>query len=152
MKLFVSLATTLAVGFIAGFATNASIDTWYAGLHKPSFTPPNSLFPIVWTILYILMGISLYLVWKQPKSNSRSRAVIAYFIQLALNFFWSFLFFRWHAIGWAFVDIICLWSFIAITIVLFYVKSNTAAALLMPYLLWVTYATVLNYFIWELNR
>jgi benzodiazapine receptor len=152
MKLFLSLAITVAVGFIAGFATSTSIDTWYSTLHKPGFTPPNWLFPVVWTTLYILMGIALYLVWKQPSGNSRSRAVTAYFIQLALNFLWSFIFFRWHAIGWAFVDIVCLWSFIAITIILFYVKSKTAAALLIPYLVWVSYATALNYFIWELNR
>jgi len=152
MKLILSLAITLAVGFIAGFATNTSIDTWYATLHKPDFTPPNWLFPIAWTILYILMGIALYLVWKQPASNSRSRALAAYFIQLALNFLWSFLFFKWHAIGWAFVDIVCLWTFIAITIILFAVKSQTAAWLMIPYILWVSYATALNYFIWELNK
>jgi|SRR3954470_20502633 benzodiazapine receptor len=152
MKLFLSLAITLAVGFIAGFATSTSIGTWYATLRKPGFTPPNWLFPVVWTTLYILMGIALNLVWRQPRSNSRSRAVAAYFVQLTLNFLWSFIFFQWHAIGWAFVDIICLWSFIAITIILFYVKSKTATVLMVPYLLWVSYATALNYFIWELNR
>lgn len=152
MKLFLSLAITLAVGFIAGLATSTSIDTWYTTLHKPSFTPPNWLFPVVWTTLYILMGTALYLVWRQPRSNSRHRAVAAYFIQLALNFLWSFLFFQWHLIGWAFVDIICLWTFIAITIILFSVKAQLAAWLMIPYILWVSYATALNYFIWELNR
>src|SRR3954451_7056292 len=152
MKLFLSLAITLAAGFLAGLATSTSINTWYTTLHKPGFTPPNWLFPVVWTALYILMGITLYLVWKQAPGNSRSRAVGAYFIQLTLNFLWSFIFFQWHAIGWAFVDIVCLWSFIAITIILFYVKSKTAAVLMVPYLLWVSYAAALNYFIWELNR
>lgn len=152
MKLFTSLALPLAVGLIAGYLTSSSIDTWYSSLQKPAFTPPNWLFAPVWTLLYIMMGLGLYLVWKQPYSRSRTRAMSAFFIQLALNFLWTFLFFNSHAIGWAFVDIICLWTFIAITIVLFTLKSQTAAWLMVPYILWVSYATALNYAIWDLNK
>ncbi|MEP7318210.1 MAG: TspO/MBR family protein [Panacibacter sp.] len=151
MKLFLSLAITLTVGGIAGFATATAIDTWYIYLNKPSFNPPNSLFAPVWTILYILMGIALFLVWKLPKSNLRNRAITIFFVQLVLNFLWSFIFFNMHQVGWALIDILLLWIAIILTMFAFAPLSKTAFWLLSPYLLWVSFASVLNYSIWHLN-
>ena len=151
MKLFFSLIITLAVGGIAGFATATSIGTWYAQLNKPSFNPPNSLFAPVWTILYILMGIALYLIWKQPASAKRNAPMLLFFIQLFLNFLWSFIFFNMHQIGWALADIILLWIFILLTMRAFAPLSKAAGWLLFPYFLWVTFASVLNFSILQLN-
>lgn len=151
MKLVISLAITLAVGFLAGYATIQSVNTWYTQLAKPSFNPPNSVFGPVWTVLYILMAISLYLVWQQPPSPARNKAMLLFFIQLALNFAWSFIFFYYHKIGLALVDIIILWIFLFITILLFRRFSTAAAWLLAPYLAWVSFATVLNMSIFKLN-
>ncbi len=151
MKLFVSLLTTLAVGGIAGFATATAIDTWYVHLNKPSFNPPNWLFAPVWTVLYIMMGIALYLIWKLPSSQKRNTAMVVFFIQLLLNFLWSLIFFNMHETGYALVDIVLLLSMILTTIFYFRPLSKTAALMLVPYSLWVSFATVLNYSIWYLN-
>lgn len=152
MKLVLSLALTLLVGFIAGFATARSIDTWYANLNKPSFNPPNWLFAPVWTILYILMGIALYIVWNKTATSQRNIALTVFLVQLAINFAWSFIFFNSHQVGWALVDIIVLWFLILVTIILFFQISSTAGWLLVPYLLWVSFAGILNYSIWQLNK
>ncbi|WP_153797662.1 TspO/MBR family protein [Foetidibacter luteolus] len=151
MKLVLSLLITLSVGFVAGIATAANVDEWYAGLNKPAFNPPNSLFMPVWTVLYVLMGISLYLVWKKPPTPARNNALIIFFVQLALNFSWSFIFFSLHQPGWALVDIVALLLGIAVTINVFRHLSKTAAWLLVPYFLWVAFATVLNTAIYQLN-
>ncbi len=151
MKLVISLLITLGVGAIAGYATATNINTWYPHLQKPSFNPPNWIFAPVWTLLYILMGISLYLVWKQPASSERNRALSFFFIQLFLNFCWSFIFFNYHQIALAMVDIILLWVMILITILLFSTFSKMASWVLVPYILWVSFATVLNIAIYKLN-
>jgi benzodiazapine receptor len=151
MKLFYSLLITLGVGTVAGLATASSISSWYAYLLKPSFNPPNWLFGPVWTLLYILMGISLYLVWKQSPSRHRYNAMSVFFIQLFFNFCWSFIFFYFHDIGLALFDIILLWVFILLTIVFFAKHHKTAAALLIPYLAWVSFATILNAAIYQVN-
>ena len=116
MKLLYSLVITVGVGAIAGFATASNIGGWYATLSKPGFNPPNWIFGPVWTLLYILMGIALFLIWKQPASLYRSNSLWLFFIQLFLNFVWSFLFFYFHKIGLALVDIAALWIFIILTI------------------------------------
>jgi translocator protein len=151
IKLFYSLLITLGVGTIAGVATASSISSWYAFLLKPAFNPPNWLFGPVWTLLYILMGISLYLVWKQSPSRHRYNAMSLFFIQLFFNFWWSFIFFYFHDIGLALFDIIILWIFILLTIIYFAKHHKTAAALLIPYLAWVSFATILNAAIYQLN-
>jgi tryptophan-rich sensory protein len=151
-KLFLSLAFPLAVGAIAGIATSNNVGTWYPQLNKPSFNPPNWLFAPVWTALYIMMGISLYLVWKQPARMGRHIAVAFFFIQLAFNFLWSFLFFEWHLVGWALIEIGVLWLSLLGCIFAFSRINRTAAWLLVPYLLWVSFATVLNAAIYALNR
>ena len=152
LKLLVSLALPLAVGAIAGIATSNNVTTWYPGLNKPSFNPPNWLFAPVWTALYIMMGISLYLVWTQPASARRSRALTIFFTQLALNFLWSFLFFEYHLIGWALIEIILLWLALLTCIVSFSKIHKPATWLLIPYLLWVSFATLLNAAIYILNK
>ena len=115
IKLFLSLAITLFVGFVAGFATASSIGTWYAGLNKPFFNPPNWLFAPVWTILYILMGVAFYFVWKLPETSKRNVALFVFVIQLAFNGIWSLIFFNMHKIGWALADIVILWVMILVT-------------------------------------
>ncbi len=144
MKLLYSLVITVGVGAIAGFATASNIGGWYATLSKPVFNPPNWIFGPVWTLLYILMGIALFLIWKQPASLYKSNSLWLFFIQLLLNFFWSFLFFYFHKIGLAFVDIVALLVFIILTIFSFSRLSKKAAWLLVPYICWVSFATILN--------
>lgn len=150
-RLLISIAVPLAVGAIAGIATSNNVNTWYPELNKPSFNPPNWLFGPVWTVLYIMMGISLYLVWNKPAGEPRRRAITVFFIQLALNFLWSFVFFEWHQIGWALADISLLWLTLLWCIILFAKIHRTAAWLLVPYILWVSFATALNASIFMLN-
>jgi len=151
IKLLVSIILPLSLGAIAGMFTSQSVPEWYATLNKPSFNPPNWVFGPVWTILYILMGISLFLVWKQDISKDRNRAIFVFLIQLLLNFGWSFIFFYFHQIGLALVEIILLWLNIVIMLVLFYRIKPMAAYINIPYLLWVTFATLLNASFYFLN-
>jgi tryptophan-rich sensory protein len=148
-KLIVSIAIPLLAGFIGSLFTTKSIPNWYATIQKPSFNPPNWIFGPVWTTLFIMMGIALYLVWTSGKANN---AVLWIFgIQLGLNALWSILFFGLHSPLWAFVDIIALWLAILATIISFYSVSATASCLLIPYILWVSFATILNWKIMVLN-
>jgi translocator protein len=142
--LAVCIGIPLLVGAVSGFATMKDLNSWYAALRKPSFNPPNSVFGPVWTALYVLMGISLYLVWKAPPSPDRSAAMIAFGVQLVLNFAWSFLFFRFHRIALAFREIVLLYLCIIWMMALFARVDAAAAWLQVPYLLWVGFATVLN--------
>jgi len=120
--------------------------------NKPSFNPPNWIFAPVWTTLYILMGIALYLVWKSTATASiKQTAILLFVVQLTLNFFWSILFFKFQLTGWAFVEIIAMWVAILFTILWFGKISSTAAWLLVPYICWVSFASLLNYSIWKLN-
>jgi tryptophan-rich sensory protein len=154
LKLFIealiSIALCLSAGSIGSLATMPSIPTWYAGLNKPVFNPPNWIFGPVWTILYILMGISLFLLWQKRKDAKQ--AIILFLIQLSLNLLWSFMFFGWHWIGLAFVEILFLWLFILLTMIKAYPVSKTASFLLLPYILWVSFASFLNLNIWLLNK
>lgn len=152
LKLITSIIICLAVGGISGYLTTSEITTWYSTLQKPSFNPPNYLFGPVWTILYILMAISFWLIWKSNASEAlKNKAILLFGIQLILNFFWSIIFFRFHQLGFAFVEIISMWIFILLSILAFYPISKPAAYLLMPYLCWVSFASVLNFSIWRLN-
>lgn len=151
LKLAACLALPLIVGFISGIATADSVDGWYATIVKPSFNPPNLIFPIVWTLLYLLMGMSLFIVLQTPRSKPRKGAVTAFAIQLALNFLWSFVFFYFHQIGLSLVNIILLWLAILWMIYSFSRLSKFAAYLQVPYLLWVSFASVLNATIYLLN-
>ena len=151
MKLVPSLALPLAVGGVAGLFTQPEITGWYKTIQKPSWQPPNWLFGPVWTTLYLMMGFALYLVRKTNASQKR-RAITLWFIQLVLNFLWSFIFFNQHQIGWALVDIAALWLFILLTIFAFARINKVAAWLLVPYIAWVSFAGILNFTIYQLNR
>lgn len=151
LQLFLCVLSTLLIGGISGFATATSITTWYVDINKPSFNPPNYLFGPVWTVLYILMGISLYIILQSPKTKFRSKAITIFCIQLFLNFCWSFIFFKFQLLGLAFIEIILMWASILTMIVVFFEINKKAALLQIPYLLWVSFASVLNGSIWFLN-
>lgn len=153
MKLFISILIPLLVGGIAGYFTSSGVEGWYATANKPWFNPPNWIFAPVWTALYVMMGIALYLVWRTEtiSSSVKRTAVILFVIQLTLNFFWSLIFFKLQQPGWAFAEIIVMWLAVLFTILWFGKISSTAAWLLVPYICWVSFASVLNYSIWKLN-
>lgn len=141
-----------AAGIVGSLFTISAIPTWYATLNKPIFNPPNWIFAPVWTILYLMMGISLYLVWtKRIKTKGVKSALSVFGLQLALNASWSIVFFTGQSIFGGLTIIVLLWFLILITILKFFKISQTAALLLVPYLLWVSFATVLNFYIFKLN-
>ncbi|MDQ7818132.1 MAG: TspO/MBR family protein [Melioribacteraceae bacterium] len=144
VKLAISLVLPLSVGAVAGMLTSQAVPTWYASLNRPSFNPPNWVFGPVWTSLYILLGISFYLIWKENPSKYRNLAIKVFSIQILLNFLWSFIFFYFNLIGVALLEIILLWISIVTMIYLFYKIKPIAAYLNIPYLLWVSFATILN--------
>ncbi len=153
IKLIVCLAVTFSAAFIGSLFTRGAIPDWYANLNKPSFTPPNWLFGPVWTILYLLMAISAFIIWKKGLANPAVRIALAfYLIQLVLNALWSVIFFGWNMPGLSFIEILLLWTAIGLTIITFARVSIPAALLLVPYILWVSFAAVLNFSIWLLNR
>jgi benzodiazapine receptor len=152
LKLIASLILPLGIGVISGIFTTDAIPGWYETLNKPSFNPPNQVFGPVWTTLYFLMGISLFLIWKQSLSKERNRAILVFMIQLILNFGWSFLFFYCHQIGLALAEIILLWLSIVTMILIYYRIRPLAAYINIPYLLWVTFATILNAAYYFLNK
>jgi len=154
MNKYLKLAISLIVPFLA--ASIGSIFTaqssWYVELAKPAFQPPNWIFGPVWTLLYLLMGISLFLVWQKGFESMRSKIALFFFsIQLFFNALWSVLFFGLNKVMFAFVDIIALWAAIALTMVSFYRISKTSMYLLIPYFLWVTFAMILNFSLFVLN-
>jgi benzodiazapine receptor len=152
MKLAACILACLAAGWIGSVFTTHSISTWYAGLAKPSFTPPNWVFAPVWTLLYVLMGISLFLVWrKAPASSGTFIGLVLFLIQLGLNVLWSVLFFGLRSQVLGLADILLLWLAILATMLLFFRIDVTAGVLLAPYLLWVSFASALNFAIWRLN-
>jgi len=151
-KLIVAILICEFAGIIGSVFTTPSISTWYASLNKPSFSPPNWIFFPVWTTLFLMMGISLYLVWnKMPKNKDAKKSLMVFGSQLALNVLWSVLFFGLRSPFYGLVEIIFLWLAIALTILKFYRISKNAGFLLVPYILWVTFATFLNYSVWILN-
>jgi benzodiazapine receptor len=148
------LAGWLVVSFIVaaiGGAASVEAGPFYKQLVRPEWAPPSSIFGPVWTILYILMGIAAWLVWRVGGFRAARSALVLFLVQLALNALWSWLFFAWQRGGLAFADILLLWMLIVATIVLFWRVSPLAGVLLVPYLLWVTFASALNYAIWRLN-
>ena len=153
LPLLVALALPLAVGALGGVATSSSVRTWYPTLRKPPFNPPGWLFGPVWTVLYLLMGVAIYLVWTGARQPSGRRRVVAWWsAQLLLNLVWSLVFFGRRAIGPAFGEILVLWLAIAATIRAASAQRPAAAALLIPYLGWTSFAAILNGSIWYLNR
>jgi len=150
--LLISVAIPLAIGFLGSLLTTPSINTWYTTLNKPSFNPPNWIFGPVWTTLFILMGVALFLILKEGKSVRHFKpACFSFGAQLFLNLYWSFLFFFAHAPSLAFWGIVSLMSMIIVNIYYFFQIKKVAAYLLIPYVLWVSFAASLNYLIWILN-
>jgi len=152
LKLVASLLLPLGIGGIAGIFTTDAIPGWYATLNQPSFNPPNWVFGPVWTTLYTILGISLFMIWKLDAGKERNQSILIFMVQLLLNFCWSFFFFYFKMIGVALVDILLLWVTIIFMLVRFYKIKPWAAYINIPYLLWVTFATALNMAYFFLNR
>jgi len=153
IKLVISLLASFAAAGIGSLFTFKAIPTWYAGLKKPPYTPPNWAFGPVWTTLYILMAISVFLIWQKGLAmDGVLLAFTLFWIQLALNALWSIIFFGMRAKGGGVITIIVLWFLILATIITSFRVSEWAGALLIPYLLWVSIATYLNIGVWLLNK
>jgi tryptophan-rich sensory protein len=152
VKLIFAIVICQLSGVIGSFFTISSIPTWYATIQKPFFTPPNWLFGPVWITLFTLMGISLHLVWDKGLENKEVKSsLIIFFVQLILNALWSILFFGLKSPFYAFIEIIVLWIAIAVTIFKFYKISKSAGLVLLPYIVWVSIALTLNFYVWILN-
>ncbi len=152
VRLFSSLAVCLGTGFAGSFLTRPAVGGWYAGLNKPWFNPPAWLFAPVWTLLYAMMAVSFFLLWKDGFSDAgRKKAAVAFGVQLFLNALWTPVFFGLHLPGAALMVILLLLAAIVVTAVLFHRYSRTAAFLLYPYAAWVAFASVLNFSLWRLN-
>lgn len=155
-KILVMIVTCVIVGAISGLVTKESVDTWYPMINKPSFNPPNWIFAPVWSTLYVMMGIAAGLVWDKMEIKTQTETVkkgLKFFaIQLALNALWSYIFFGLHNPMLALLEIVVLWLMIYETFVQFNKVNKIAGYLFIPYLLWVTFAFVLNASIYWLNR
>ncbi len=152
IKIIISVVVCLGVGFISSIATQTGVNDWYTTIEKPSFTPPNWLFGPVWTALYIMMGISAGMVWSRGLHHVWVKTALYHFIfQLLFNALWSLVFFGLEQPFYALIVIFILLVLIFLSIKWFKVVSKTAAYLLIPYLLWVMFATALNFEIWRLN-
>lgn len=153
-SLAVALFAPFVVAGIGGWITASSVSTWYPGLKKPAWNPPNWIFGPVWTVLYLLMGIASWLVWRKRATQAvQVRAALGWYgLQLGLNLLWSLLFFGLRRIDLALVEIVALWTALATTLLKFGQVRRSSAALLVPYLLWTTFAMFLNVTIWRLNR
>lgn len=151
VSLLFFIVACLAIGGAGAALTTAEIGGWYRTIAKPSWNPPDAIFGPVWTTLYIMMAIAGWLVWQNCDRKQRRVPMIWFAIQLVLNLAWSLVFFRMHAMGLAFAELVALWLAIVVTMLLFFRRSTVAGLLLVPYLCWVTFAGVLNFTIWRLN-
>ncbi len=155
MKAWAALAVFLVLCFaaaaIGGVATSQSVSTWYQELAKPSWNPPSWVFGPVWTVLYVLMAVAGWLVWRERAASGRGLALGLFGVQLALNGAWSWFFFAWRMPGAAFAELVLLWAAVVATTAAFWRVRRVAGALLVPYLLWTTFAGVLNFSLWRLN-
>lgn len=153
-KQIIGLLAWLAVTFVAaaiGSVASINAGSFYTQLARPDWAPPAELFGPVWTTLYALMGIAAWLVWRAGGFLAARTALTLFLVQLAVNAFWSWLFFGWHLGAMAFVDIVVLLALIVATLISFWRIRPLAGALLIPYLLWVSFACALNYSVWQLN-
>lgn len=149
-RLILCLLLCVGGGWLSGLVTRAGINEWYNYLNQPVGTPPNFVFPVVWTILYTFMAIALALLWSSP-SKDKTAAICFFFLQLVLNFSWSLIFFGLRNPGLALIDIGFLWVAILCTVFAFKKHTPIGSLLLLPYLGWVTYAMYLNFSIWAMN-
>jgi len=148
VSLILSVALPLGLGFLASFTGNGGDSDWYKQLKKPPWTPPNWVFPVTWTILYIMMGVAAWYVWLHGGFEKQGIVLGVYLFQLFLNLLWTPLFFGMHNLGAAFADIMLLWFAIATNIYLFWHVEPVAAYLLVPYIVWVTLASTINLYVW----
>jgi len=152
MKLLIAFAITFITAFFGSKFTMSAIPTWYQNINKAPFNPPNWVFGPAWTILYTLMAIAFYLILStKTKSKLLNPAITVFIIQLVLNFLWSYIFFTLHLPLLAFIDIIILWLFILLNIIKFAAINKTASYLLYPYIAWVSFASILNFYVVILN-
>lgn len=140
------------IGALSGWLTRDGTKIYNETITQPPLSPPSIVFPIVWGILFALMGIGAARIYLAPASSARSRSLLLFLIQLAFNFFWSIIFFNFQAFGFAFIWLIMLWVLILLMILSFYKVDKLAAWLQIPYLLWVTFAAYLNFGVWFLNK
>lgn len=154
LKIVIMVVTCVAVGYLSGEVTRESVTTWYPTIQKPSFNPPNWLFAPVWGVLYVLMGVAAGLVWAKidDQKETVKKGLTFFAVQLGLNALWSYLFFGLHNPLLALIEIALLWLMIYETFLQFNKVNKTAGYLFIPYLLWVSFAMVLNASIWWLNR
>lgn len=149
----IALAVILVASFIA--ASTAAVfrpGAWYARLNKPTWVPPNWLFPPAWALMYALMSAAAFLVWRFGEGETGTTALVVYGVQLVLNALWSPIFFGLRRMGWAFVEVMALWLAVLATTLLFFQVNYWAGLLILPYLLWVTFASFLTLTMWRLNR
>lgn len=152
LKLLASIIGCQCAGLVGSIFTIPSIPTWYASLQKPPFTPPNWLFAPAWITLYLLMGIAAFIVWQKGLDKQGVKpALVIFLIQLVLNALWSVVFFGFKSPLWGVIVIVALWIAILFTILKFFRLSRTAGALLLPYILWVSFAAILTISVWVLN-
>lgn len=153
VKLIVSIAACEGAGGIGAIFTMRAIPTWYASLKKPAFTPPNSVFGPVWITLYLLMGIAIFLVWREGLGQEGvTIAFTVFWIQLVLNILWSVIFFGLRSIIGGMIMLLLLWIVVLVNIIMFFDVSLIAGGLLIPYIIWLTIAANLNVQVWILNR
>ena len=148
-----SILIPLVIGYIGAIVTLPQISTWYSTLSKPWWSPPNWLFGPIWTTLYLLMGVALFLVWREGLHRRDVRfAILIFGVQLAINLLWSVLFFSFHALFGSFILVMLLWLAILANIIAFLIISKWAGLLLVPYIIWVSIASYLNYSVYLLNH
>ena len=145
------IAVCLAAGGLGAIATTPEIDGWYKTLAKPAWNPPSYVFGPVWTCLFIMMAVAAWLVWRPDGMKGAPIPLTLFAIQLVLNVAWSWIFFGMHQTGLAFAEIVVLWLMILMTSVTFFKSSKIAGCLMLPYLAWVSFASLLNFTIWRLN-
>ena len=151
LGLVVAIVICFAAAGLGGFVTAPNIPNWYADLAKPKWNPPDWIFGPVWSCLYLMMAVSVWLVWRQGGFALAKLPLALFAVQLGLNSLWSILFFGLHSPGLAAIEIILLWIAILATLITFWKRSKWAGGLLVPYLAWVSFAAVLNLAIWQMN-
>jgi benzodiazapine receptor len=152
MRSLVGLVGWLLVSFAAGLIGSRFMPgAWYASLVKPAWTPPDAVFAPVWTVLYVLMGVAAWLVWRRAGFTGASAALTLFLVQLILNALWSYLFFGLHRVDLALLEIVVLWVAILVVALLFWREDRLAGVLMIPYLLWAGFAAGLNFALWRLN-
>ena len=156
LRSIVGVALWVAVSFSAGAIgarfTGSAVASWYADTNKPAWTPPAVVFGPVWSVLYLMMGVAAWLVWRKAGFSGATAAIVLFVLQLIANAAWSWIFFGLHRFGLAFIEIVVLWALILATLIAFWRHDTTAGLLMLPYLTWVSYASALNLAIWRLNN